>query len=86
MLVENRRLTPCPRPVWDGMWVFAGTFRPAGTVHRGDGLFLPTYCPDGTSGEPLYLVYFASLSTISQEKKYKNKNLIIEKSCIFVSL
>jgi hypothetical protein len=30
MLVENRRLTPCPRPVWDGMWVFGGTFRPAG--------------------------------------------------------
>jgi hypothetical protein len=32
MLVENGRLTPCTRPVWDGMWVFGNTFRPAGTV------------------------------------------------------
>jgi hypothetical protein len=49
MLVENRRLTPRSRPVRDGMWILGGTFRPAGTVHRGDDLFLPTYCPYGTS-------------------------------------
>jgi hypothetical protein len=52
MLVENKRLTPCPRPVWDGMWIFGGTFRPAGTVHRGMVCFYQYIVPNGTSEKP----------------------------------
>jgi hypothetical protein len=65
MLVENRRLTPCTRPVWDEMWVFGNTFRPAGTVHRGMACFYQHIVPTGTcrdGARPVstnrYILYF----------------------------